>query len=38
MEKLNDDMKKIFHSSNKWDEATDMLTNDYKLETSKKEK
>ena len=33
VEKLNDDAKKIFfRSSNKWDPAKEMLSNDYKLE------
>jgi len=37
VEKLNDDTKKIFfRSSNKWDPATDMLANEYKLETLSK--
>ena len=37
VEKLNDDMKKIFfRSSNKWDPATDMLANEYKLATLNK--
>ena len=33
-EKLNDDTKKIFSLQQyKWDAATDMLSNEYKLET-----
>jgi len=37
VEKLNDN-ERYFHSSNKWDVATDMLANQYKLGTMKKYK